>query len=785
MKSTKTNVLFLILFIMVALIFTLAAYAAAPAEGYTLNDEGQATNIKWTLEENGTLTFAIDAEATDKVSTTVISNKDPLTGSVANYNTCLPTYSEAVKIVIGDGITEIYGFSYIKGLEQVELAPSVEILGNNCFQTNGALKSVYIRDNEPIEGTIDLSNITALGKYTFDGCTSVTNVILSAKYSGTLPLECLKNLKIKALTIPETVTSIEKGALSRSNYLEELTILGENTVISSEDVFSKNVSFPKIKAKAGSRAAEFAIAKGYTFIDLDTGAETKGTKPVTDAAKVESGEGIKLITEFKPEGATAYGHLSGEYNGKTTIDTYWAYYRDTKTLEFLSGTTAYNETGTIANADAGFKTWAEYEDEIEHIIIGDYIKKVSKDSFTGYEALKDVRLGKNVNDIGQRTFFNCTNLEAIWRDGTERKEGQADLTNLKEVRNIFKNNKIVDVILPKSTVEITVDLLPGIKNLYAYQITDALIEYSKTYYYNLINIQNPTERYDFWFYIDPSLPACGLKSVYSFDEATGVLTISGAGAIDSIVNYYGGGSRNQPWRSFRHQVKHIVIGEGITSVGKYAFCEFGNLETVELPNTESFEILNAAFEKCYNLRSVYRNGEEPIEGTLDLRNVHTIYSWSFAYTYLIANVVISPEVGEIGTSVFEENITLNLKNVYGTPGSFAETYAQENGLTFYDISANTPAPITCTPPETTAEPEDTTALESEEATAYESETDDPYPFVSFYEILEGDEPVISDGAAENQNENLFPIIIIAASGAVLAAALIVIVLAVRKKKRKA
>ncbi|MBQ8207915.1 MAG: leucine-rich repeat protein [Clostridia bacterium] len=780
----KSILLAVVITLMLATVFAVSAVAATPATGYTKTDSGETTNIKWTMTEDGTLTFEIDPTATDKVASTVIANLDPITGTVSNYNTHLPTYAEAVKIFIGEGITSISGLSCLANLKQVELPSSVTFIGRACFETNGALESVYIKGTEPVAGTFDLSYVTKLEVYAFDGCTKADKVILSPNYAGNIPAESLKNLKFKELEIPEGVTLLTNKSLARSNYLEVITVLGMGTDFESDSVFDKNTTYPKIKAKAGSKAEAFAKANGYTFIDLDTGVETKGTKTVTDASKVgESSGGTALITDFNPEGATIFGHSSGG-----SVDIWWAYYDDTKTLELLSGTTAYNETGTIANVDPEYESWEKYKDIIEHLIIGDNIKKITKDSFVGYTALKDVRLGRNVNDINKRAFKDCYSLTTVWRDGTEPVEGRADLTNLKIFyENTFEDNKITEIILPKVTTEIVEIIDPTIQTLYVYNMTDSLIEYAKTNFFNVRSLSDPDEAYDYWVYYDPSLPSCGTRSVFSFDEATGTLTVHGGGAISSITNYYGGGSRNQPWLSIRKSVKHLIIGDEITSIGKYAFCEFINLETVQIPNSESFEILNAAFEKCYNLKSVYRSGEEPIEGTLDLRNVHSLESWTFAYTYLIANVIISPNVEDIGTTLFEENITLNLANIYGIPGSYAEEYAKENDLAFFDISSNTPWPIKCDPPETTVETDkdiETTAepdiTETVTAPESEAETVSTGSKVNFFEV---GPDYVEENNGNSSGSNAF-VIIIAIAAALVAAAIAVLVIIKKKKSVK-
>ncbi len=402
-----------------------------------------------------------------------------------------------------------------------------------------------------------------------------------------------------------------------------------------------------------------------------------------------------------------------------------------------------------------------------------------------YPALIDVQVGKNVNQIDGNAFTGCAALTTIWRNNQERVEGQADLRGLQKVNNIISGTAVKEVILPNNTTTLSVDLPPSVKTIWANSITPELIEYAKTNLFNLQNINNPEEIYEFWVYVDPTLPSCGGRSVFGFDEATGTMTIYGAGAIDDIVNYYGGGSKKQPWFSIKKEVKHIVLSENITTIGKYAFCEFTNLETVQIPAEGDLEILNAAFEKCHNLKSIYRAGTEPIEGTADLRNVHALNSWTFAYDWLIANIIVSPQVEKIGTSVFEENV--NLVNVYGTPGSYAETYAADNGKTFYDIASNTPAPITCTPPETTAAETETEASETMPAPETTAAPETEVESESAADTTAAPEtmPMFVDEGDFSASSTSVLSIIIAVAAVVVVAVVVVVVIIVAKKKKAA
>ncbi len=799
MKNNKRILFALAFSLLLAAVLAVSAFAATPSGGYMKDEKGAETNIKWTMTAEGVLTFEIDPAATDKVQTTVVPRKDPITGEGGAWNKSLPTFDGVTKVIVGDGITELNGLMKQTSLKLVEIPTSLVSLGGNAFESSPNIESIYIRGTEPVAGTYDLSGITKFGNYLFDGgCYVVNKIILNPDFTGELPVEFIKAAKkLEELEIPAGTKTIKNKALSNTPVLRVLTVLGMDTVIESDEVFAQNTTYPAIKAKAGSKAAEFAKANGYTFIDLDTGEETKGTKVTTSVSTGGSSGGTTTttttpaVTDFKPEGATVWGHSSGKYNGGDIINTWWAYYDDTKTLEFVSATTSYNETGSVGNVDKDGDTWAEYKDVIEHVIVGDNIAKISGSSFLNYTALKDVRMGKNVSQIDPNAFGGCTSLTTIWRDGSERIEGRADLTGIQKVNDAYKNTAISEMVLPASAKELTVDLSASIKTIYAHEITDALIEYVKTNLYNLQSIKDSSVKYEYWVYVDPTLPSCGARSVFSFDEATGTLTVYGAGKIDDIVNYYGGGSKNQPWFSIKKDVKHIVLSDAITSIGKYAFCEFTNLETVRIPASENFEILNAAFEKCSNLKSIYRSGTDPIEGTIDIRNVHTINPWTFAYDFLIANIILSPRAEKIGTSVFEENITANLKNVYGTPGSYAESYAADNGLTFFDISVSTPEPITCTPPETTVLETETETPETTAAPETDTETETQVPEESTGASVTPGLIISQQGEKDNEKgdntssseSNILPIIIIVAAVIVVAVVVVVIVI-IAKKNRK-
>ena len=77
----------------------------------------------------------------------------------------------------------------------------------------------------------------------------------------------------------------------------------------------------------------------------------------------------------------------------------------------------------------------------------------------------------------------------------------------------------------------------------------------------------------------------------------GVLTISGTGAM---ANWNWKGS---PWYANKDKIESVVIEDGVTSIGMYAFGDCSSLASIKLPNSIS-SIGNAAFSNCSSLTSI-------------------------------------------------------------------------------------------------------------------------------------------------------------------------------------
>ena len=126
-------------------------------------------------------------------------------------------------------------------------------------------------------------------------------------------------------------------------------------------------------------------------------------------------------------------------------------------------------------------------------------------------------------------------------------------------------------------------------------------------------------------------------------DADGTLTISGKG---EMKDYDIDGS---PVAQKKDSVKKVVIEDGVTSIGTFAFSDCTGLTSIEIPEGVT-SIGNYAFDSCSNLASI----EIP-------KGVTSIGDSAFRYCSSLTNVTIPESVTSIGDSAFQ--YCSNLTNV--------------------------------------------------------------------------------------------------------------------------
>lgn len=202
--------------------------------------------------------------------------------------------------------------------------------------------------------------------------------------------------------------------------------------------------------------------------------------------------------------------------------------------------------------------------------------------------------------------------------------------------------------------------------------------------------------------------SCGENVKYNFNSSTGVLTISGSGAMADYAAY-----SDSPF-AMNYSIKKIVIENGITSIGnnsfyscsnvaevsipssvkkigEFAFCYCSGLKKVVIPNSVT-EMDMYAFYACTSLADITLSSNlmsisfyafgycTALKGITIPSSVTSIGGYAFWYCTALDSIKIPNTVTEIGESAFKKcsalkDVTLSKKAVQIPDDMFRECKA--------------------------------------------------------------------------------------------------------------
>ncbi len=170
---------------------------------------------------------------------------------------------------------------------------------------------------------------------------------------------------------------------------------------------------------------------------------------------------------------------------------------------------------------------------------------------------------------------------------------------------------------------------------------------------------------------------------YSLNRKTGVLRISGNGNMNDYAYTSAGGVNGMgstaPWGDqlknsvFDGQynsdvINTIIVDEGVTSIGAYAFYGYDNVQNIVLPSTIT-SIGEGAFARCFGLQS------------FDIRNtaVTSIGSYAFKDCTSLTAFYTCDSISSINNNIFT-----NAANVvmYGNADVYSQSWANANNVTY-------------------------------------------------------------------------------------------------------
>ena len=253
-----------------------------------------------------------------------------------------------------------------------------------------------------------------------------------------------------------------------------------------------------------------------------------------------------------------------------------------------------------------------------------------------WDALNTIIIEEGVTSIGSFAFCHAWELEKVELPSTLERIGEM----------AFYRSPAKELVIPSNVVQVESNALAlqngSRRNLLAIGV-EAANKYkwstraNEVFYYGTeeqwknykntssSSITGTTLYYDAVYNPD---------AVYRYDEATKTLTYSGSGWIQSFDLF------QDPMKSKKAQIEHIVIKEGITGIGAHAFLNCTALKSVDIADSVT-SIGNYAFKGCTALKSV------------DIPDsVTSIGNSAFWGCTALETVTISDSVTSIGYSAF-------------------------------------------------------------------------------------------------------------------------------------
>ena len=520
-----------------------------------------------------------------------------------------------ISIEISDGVTTIESeaFSGCSGLTSIDIPDSVTSIGDSAFNSCYGLTHVTIGSGVTNIGSsafqycyeltgelVIPDSVTEIGDYAFEYCSDLTSVIIGSGVTS-IGYGAISNCKgLTSITIPDSVTSIGDYAflncsgLTSINIPDSVTTIGEGTFQDCYGLTSINI--PDGVTEIGSNA--FKGCSGLTSLTLGSGLTTIGKYAF-------SGCTGSLYVDYNVSSPSGSGSspfysskfISVEFGPNVTSIGDYAFYNCS------SLTSVVLSDSVTSIGERAFSGCSKLTGEL---VIPDGVTSIGNYAFSGCKGLTEITLPDSVTTIGSYAFMGCP--------------GVASITCLAPTAPNIQSYTFSDV---KSAGMLYVPA--GSTSSYStWMKTDS--GYLGSYAYNWfiqeigVDLSEITlDDYDLALLVQP-LTTTASTGVFGSSSLSAVTEMSVDGVVlDTPATGYTF-TTTYDWHIVRYKfidgvipssaltsncgrVKEAVIGDSVTSIGKYAFQYCSGLTEVTIGSGVT-SIGSYAFSGCTSMTGI-------------------------------------------------------------------------------------------------------------------------------------------------------------------------------------
>ena len=471
------------------------------------------------------------------------------------------------------------------------------------------------------DGTLTVSGEGVLAKgfgmLFYDYYTDIRTVIIEegiTKIPGNVFLSC-KN--ISSVTLPDTLTEIGSKAFYQCTALESISLPeGLTGLYASAFMYTglKEIYIPGacLTVSRDDLSDEELTLQGlFGYTSIFAGCD--------NLTKVEIGPGAKRITPSMFSGCSKLETLILPEGLEWICDNAFAHC-DSLTAIDLPDSVEYIDNYAFA-----------YSDNLKRVCFPEGLQSIGFSAFSANSGLESLRIPSSDTTIVDSAFKGCFNLKHVVYGGTrEQWDALPENTGIPRTTHLLLQSTAEELCTfglccycTDCDLWFDAGLNPVYHEIAQYTSnSDATCQAdgTKTGLCSLcdqnITVQDEGSRIPIGqCTCSPASVAysgtCGDNLTWTLDCA-GTLTISGSGEMDTDLvfddvwngkEYEDGITVSPPWYDYRKSITQLILEEGVTTVGDYAFTECTALTSVTLPKGVT-TIGTRAFRECSALEEI-------------------------------------------------------------------------------------------------------------------------------------------------------------------------------------
>ena len=516
-------------------------------------------------------------------------------------------------IIIPETVIEIKdnAFAGFSG-ESISIPNGVVYIGNEAFKSAGKLSSVKLSNNLKTIGNSAFMNCTALGEIlipdsvvsigeeAFSGCEGLLSLTLGKNVSSIGNNAFYYTQNLETLTINSArIENIKEnnGIFTKSGKFKGLSVIIGNTVeiipeyFFSPDTVTSNV--PLVAVVTFEETSACRTIGSYAFKNI-----TSLSRLVLPISIKSTGKGAfdgcnaEILSEAskKPGGFKDYEDIEFGYNNNSYEDYSYVVHSDKAYLTDYLGNDENVTVPSMINGITvnGVGTAFEFNTSVITVSIPETVAEIG--SYYGCTSLKEISIGYAISEITENTFYNCSSLEFIQIGESVAKIGTDAFYGCENLQTVYINS-------PSIAESINIESDAGYVLAYALSVyygencvnvgewvvpNDETIS---TGYKLLPETENGYKVYTklYWNAGKSEKDTISVYLVATEEDAKKyILSVSGSGNMKDYLSVI-------DWAQYAENIVEINIGKDVISLGKNAFTDLVNLQTIMFGATNAID----------------------------------------------------------------------------------------------------------------------------------------------------------------------------------------------------